>query len=137
LSEIIGDGVNMVSVNIFQGIINRINRRARNEHKKYCCPVCGIGSDDSQEIFHHIIQEHVMCEKPAQVLNVSNDADDELQKIYTKLVRTYKTSDRIIIAIADLQGVSMSEKVLLGYVLGRNASLKGLLTGHELLFPGK
>lgn len=101
----------------------KINQR--HDRKKYRCPVCGsMGSDDPHEVFHHISQEHVMKEKPAEILNVSSDCDNELQKIFTSLVHTYKTNDRIIFAIADLQDISTSEKVLLGYVLGRNISMQ-------------
>lgn len=113
----------MFGADIFQGIISKLRRLKQSENKNYCCPVCGIKSDDPHEIFHHISEVHVM-EKPIEVLNVSNDCDDELQKTYTDLVHTYKTSDRIMKAIADLQNISVSKKVLLGYVLGRNILLQ-------------
>lgn len=113
----------MFGAEMLQGIVSKMRGRKQNKNKKFCCPVCSIGSDDPQEIFHHISQVHVMG-KPAEVLNVSDDCDDELQKIYTNLVSTYKTSDRIMIAIVGLRDVSVSKKVLLGYVLGRHVSLQ-------------
>jgi hypothetical protein len=118
----------MLGSETIRKLTRRLRGRRQDERKKYCCPVCSMGADDPQDVFHHISQVHVLKEIPAEVLNVSNDADDELQKVYTNLVYKYKTNDRIIMAIADLQDISTSEKVLLGYVLGRNASIQRLVS---------
>jgi len=95
---------------------------AEKPWKKYQCPECGEGSDDSQEVFHHISQDHVI--KVNEALNISNDRTDELHKIYINLVRAYKTRGSVLLAISDLQNISPSEKVFLGYILGRNVSMK-------------